>query len=666
MTPDWKTAMDIAIVGMGPRGLSVLERLLAQLSNRPTAVRTRIWAFDPGEHGAGRIWRTTQPDWFIMNTPAGEVSLYSDCPDGGPARAAAGPSLAEWLRQHPDRRWASLGPDDYAPRAVYGQYLRSVFESLTAHAPANVSVIPVKARIIRIEHYGDKRMLVCDQGKYVLAADKVVLATGHPHNLPSPLEQQLLGFAAAHNLRYLRSESAADLTLDRIAPGEQVGIIGLGLSFFDVLTALTVGRGGEFRPGADGMLRYVPSGREPRISAGSRSGLLMPARGRNQKEPRYRYQPVFVTEPAITAARRRAQRRDGSAQLSFIRDVLPLLHLEVEHVYYTCQVRRRHGVRAAARFAARHLELAGHERDALAKLLSDFGIAEVPPISLEKLARPFQARNFSDPESFHTHLLDLLRADVAEATEGNVDGPLKAALDILRDIRGTVRLAVDYGGLQSDSHRDEFLSWFNPIYAMVAAGPPHIRVDQAGALIRSAVLTVVGPDTQVSCDPGSGQFVLESGQVHGSRRSVTTLIDARIPRADLPRDAGPLIRQLLADGLISEYVNTDPVNGTRFPTGGLAVTRAPFHVIDRAGKADPHMYAIGIPTENIRWFNQAGNGRPGPLTAFHADADAIAAAALGLNDAASRMARGSGATAPAAGPDPCGPPGGRSQTATRH
>ncbi|EWM19461.1 hypothetical protein [Kutzneria sp. 744] len=87
-------------------------------------------------------------------------------------------------------------------------------------------------------------------------------------------------------------------------------------------------------------------------------------------------------------------------------------------------------------------------------------------------------------------------------------------------------------------------------------------------------------------------------------------------------------RRLLADGLISEHVNADPVTGEWFASGGLAVSRAPFHVIDGDGQPDPDLYALGIPTENHRWFTQIGNGRPGPLTGFHTDADAIAADVL--------------------------------------
>jgi len=53
-----------------------------------------------------------------MNTVAGEVSIYSGAPDGGPHRAGAGPSLHEVAGRAPDPRWSALGLSDYAPRPV--------------------------------------------------------------------------------------------------------------------------------------------------------------------------------------------------------------------------------------------------------------------------------------------------------------------------------------------------------------------------------------------------------------------------------------------------------------------------------------------------------------------------------------------------------------------
>lgn len=106
--------LDVVIVGAGPRGLSVLERLVARLTDTPREGEVRVHLFDPDEAGPGRVWRTSQSVCFLMNTAAGEVSVFSGELDGGPVRAGAGPSFADWLSGHP--RWSGVGPDDYGPR----------------------------------------------------------------------------------------------------------------------------------------------------------------------------------------------------------------------------------------------------------------------------------------------------------------------------------------------------------------------------------------------------------------------------------------------------------------------------------------------------------------------------------------------------------------------
>ncbi len=606
--------LDVVIVGAGPRGLSVLERLLTRLTDAPRAGEVRVHLFDPCEPG-GRVWRASQSKFFLMNTPAGEVSLFSAAPDGGPTRAGSGPSFAQWLAAHP--RWSGIGPDDYGPRAVYGEYLAMAFEAMVANAPTGTVVRHVPEPAVALtREYG--LTTVIGAGGTTVTADKVVLTTGHPRVTPDTAEKTLLTFARQRaGLTYLRGDSAADMPLGVIAPGEQVGVIGLGLTFLDVMAELTLGRGGRFVE-RDGRTEYAPSGLEPHLIAGSRSGLVMLARGRNQKPPSYRYQAKFVTEEAILRARRDNQRATGSAQLDFVRDVLSLLRLEVEHVYYTAHVRRRLGEEAAGWFAASHLRSTDREG-----LLKAWDLQDVPPLDLEGLARPFGDRSFASPDEFRAELLDLLGRDIAEASQGNVDNPLKAALDILRDTRGVVRQAVDFSGLRPESHR-EFVSWFNPINTMVSAGPPAMRVEQACAVIRAGLLTVVGPATRVRADHASGTFVLVSPRVDGSRREVTTLIDARIPRPTLSVNSDHLIAGLLADGLITELVNADTATGEEFPAGSIAVTRRPFHVVDVLGNPDPDLYALGVPTENTRWFTQIGNGRPGPMTGFHTDADGIA------------------------------------------
>jgi FAD-NAD(P)-binding len=635
------TCLDIAIIGMGPRGLSVLERLMVRLEQDPRRRHVRVYIVDPGEMGAGRIWRTSQPECLLMNTAAVEVSLYSGPPDGGAWRAGAGPSLHEWLAAQPDAAERETSPNTYAPRRVYGQYLTEVYRNIIEHLPEGVEVQPVFGRVAHLSRDDDGRYTLRATGGRKFTVNKAVLATGHSRTRADAADLDLLDFASRHpGARYLRGDSAADMDLKGIEPAENIAILGLGLAFFDVASLLTLGRGGRFVPQPDGSLVYERSGREPHLAAGSRSGLPLLARGRNQKSAHYRYEPRFFTSKALDRVRRRAAAVDGSVLLQFREHVLPLVLREIEHVYYSTHVRRRDGEQAARVFAER--DAAAENPAELAALRLEAGLGDVPPIDLERMARPFAGESFVDTAQFHDRLIDLLRADAQAAAEGNVDGPLKAALDTLRDTRGVMREAVEFGSLHPDSHRDDFLGWFNPINTMVSAGPPVIRTEQIIALIKAEVLTVVGPGLRIDTDEDAGRFVLTSTQIAGVREVSRLLIDARIPRPNVHIDASPLMRHLIDESLASAHVNINAQDGTRFVTGALAVTDAPFRLIDAAGHASNDLYALGIPTEELRWFTQIGNGRPGPMVAFHSDADAIvgdilAGSALAATDAPEPM-----------------------------
>ncbi|CAF3526358.1 unnamed protein product, partial [Rotaria sp. Silwood2] len=62
-----------------------------------------------------------------------------------------------------------------------------------------------------------------------------------------------------------------------------VFVRGLGLSAHDVISQLTVGRGGYFKRDGDAMLNYYPSGKEPEMFLFSRQSLPFCARASNQK-----------------------------------------------------------------------------------------------------------------------------------------------------------------------------------------------------------------------------------------------------------------------------------------------------------------------------------------------------------------------------------------------
>jgi methylaspartate mutase epsilon subunit len=164
------------------------------------------------------------------------------------------------------------------------------------------------------------------------------------------------------------------------------------------------------------------------------------------------------------------------------------------------------------------------------------------------------------------------------------------------------------------------------VAAVISTGPPARRSEQFLALLAAGVLQPVGPAARFRADAGLGCFTVESGQVSDSRVQLDALVDARVPGTDLRTDRDPLIRGLLADGMIRTFVNSWA--GGAFDTGGMATTDSPFHPVRADGSVERTMHVIGIPSEHTRWFTQVGSGRPGPWGAFTRDADAIAASLL--------------------------------------
>ena len=68
----------IAIVGAGPRGISLVERLAAHLRTTPLHSPLRLHIIDDAPLGAGRIWDTEQTRTLCMNTLAGAVTLFTE------------------------------------------------------------------------------------------------------------------------------------------------------------------------------------------------------------------------------------------------------------------------------------------------------------------------------------------------------------------------------------------------------------------------------------------------------------------------------------------------------------------------------------------------------------------------------------------------------------
>ena len=126
---------DIAIIGFGSRGLSVLERVVTlarDSSEAPAGGRgpVRVAVVDPAGTGCG-VHAPDLPDYLLLNSPCAEVSMFPDEGTVPLGTVRRGPSLYEWVsegiagpRDDSGPRRRPVHPADYLPRNVLGEYLR--------------------------------------------------------------------------------------------------------------------------------------------------------------------------------------------------------------------------------------------------------------------------------------------------------------------------------------------------------------------------------------------------------------------------------------------------------------------------------------------------------------------------------------------------------------
>ena len=629
----------ICIVGVGPRGLSVLERLCANERAAPSAGELIVHLVDPFLPGAGAVWRPDQPEQLLTNTVASQITVFTDRSVRIEGPIEPGPSLYEWAQSlallgepgdYEERTLAEarrLGPDSYPSRGFYGHYLRDSYRSVVAKAPDHVQVLEHRSRAVALADTlgvpGGPQSVHLENGTRLNGLSGVVLTQGHVGTRLTARQERTAGLARIHGLTYITPANPANVALHPIAAGENVLLRGLGLNFFDYMALFTAGRGGRFERDGESLV-YHPSGREPRLYAFSRRGVPYHARGENEKGPHGRYYPRLLTAEFVAGLRRRSE--DGEP-ITFKEHLWPLISREVESVYYATMLRARGTAESAVEaFTRRYLGLpVGADPSAL---LADHGFTTQQRFDWERLADPCGDVQFEGQQAYQAWLLDYLRADVAAGRAGNVSGPLKGALDTLRDLRNEIRLAVDRGGLEGDSHRRELDGWYTPLNAFLSIGPPVQRIEEMIALIEAGVLTVTGPGTVVRMEVAAPAFVASSERVPGRPVSARVLIEARLPEPDIRRTEDPLIRHLLDTDQARPF-RIAGSRGSSYETGGLEVTGRPHRIVDRQERPHPRRFAYGVPTEAVHWVTAAGV-RPGVDSVTLGDSDAIARAILAL------------------------------------
>ena len=575
----------ITIIGMGPRGLSVFERLAAHA--RASATPLQLNLIDPGACGPG-VHAVRQPQHLLINTLASQVTVFPAAGAVEPAPACVTPTLTEWARAQGYRRFGSeyyrsgeggadISDSDYLPRQLLGRYLAWAFGAIAASLPPTVAMQHLRHRAVDLVQQPDGSFQVELDSGFSMPSDYVFLTTGHGSNNFTDEEAWLRKFAQDHarynsKLCYLRHAYPVE-RLGAIGHDAAVGIQGLGLSAHDVVAELTVGRGGRFEPAGAG-LRYLASGQEPKLTLFSRNCLPAAARGVNQKGVAGRHQARFFTREAVRDLRIQAQRERASAQLDFERELLPLMLKEMGYAWRCAQ-------------------------DAKAPDPVWYQLGEEERRAIDAMLFPLRGREFATSADFAGFFDRLLGADLDEAMRGNAVSPLKAAADVLRDARAVLQDCLEHAGLQPASHR-KFLSVYNPAINRVTFGPPLMRNQQLRALMEAGVLRVAdGPHPAVRIDEERSQFALHT-RLAGSTavQYLDALVVARLDPFSPETDDSVFVRNLLKRGTIRPYYN-----GSYHP-GGLDIDSAN-HPLNRAGRSCPNLWALGYLTEGAQYYTHA-------------------------------------------------------------
>lgn len=604
----------IAIIGMGSRGLSVLERFAARLNSNPIDAAVTIHVVDPGFAGEG-IHKASQPSHLLTNTTAASITAYCDRSVAGVKALLDGPSFHEWLTERGSRSYAAaLGTngngetttgDCFPPRCVLGAYLQWAYQDIVRRLPPNVLV----------EHHGCIATDICEMddetlkvrlGQGEVFADFVYLATGHAGCGPDELDELWSDWCAEGRqrngkVRYFPTPYPLD-AIDAVAPDSKVAICGAGLTAIDIVSMLTTGRGGRFVSNAAGFSSYVPSGREPRIVLFSRQGLPPCGKPMPQSGGGWPYAARFFTPEFID--KQRVRTRNG--QLDWSRDLYPTLRKEMAYVY--CCTERGAWLKPAG-----------------------FEIDDELSLALERLLAPLSHKRFADQADYQAFLARYIRDDVVACSRGKLTDPGKAVTEMIRDIQDSIRYAVDYAGLTAKSHADFLQNWCS-ISNRIAAGPPKERNIELLALVEAGIVSFFGPAPRVEFDSSSGRYCLVStGFDEKYAEWFDVLFRAKVEVFHPETSSDALFRNMITSGACVPFANG------AFKPGGIAIDRS-LNVIRKNGVAAENIWALGYVVEGAHYYTYV-LPCPGANSRAFRDADRIVGVALAKMESTSATRR---------------------------
>ncbi|MEU8078656.1 FAD/NAD(P)-binding protein [Catellatospora citrea] len=562
----------VAIIGAGPRGTSLLERLIANAAECAPDRTIAVHVIDPYPPGGGRIWRSRQSPLLWMNTTSDDCTMFTDETVACEGPVVSGPTLVEWAQQLatgclPSPPGFRLTPSTsaeagrmrdswFTTRRTQSDYLSWVFWQSAQNGMPQVRVHSHVGRAVDVHDLpsGRQRVVMADDLPPV-DADVVLFAQGNVDVAPNADEARLTEYAAAHDLCYLPSGSTEDHCFDRIPAGEPVIVRGLGLCFIDTAVLLTSGRGGTFRRDDSGELRYQPSGAEPVLFVGSRRGVPYWSK-MDYSLPGSAPEPFGHLDAAAVAAL-------GDRPLDFAMDVWPLIAREVTHAGYR-ELAESHPelLDLDARQFLHRLDTLDWDGPALKELVDQAVRFDEDRIDLAETAHPLAGRHFPDLDSLQSWMIDYIAAGVRRGRDPRHSASLAMLHGLSSAFSGLVALLNEER--LSPAAWEHDLPTFLDLCRFLTSGPPGQRLEELLALTRAGVVRFLGAEMTVSTH--EGLFHARSCNVSVSI-TARSLIEARLPERTMLRVNDPLLGKLIQRAEIREEFRSAPDGGDRYPTG---------------------------------------------------------------------------------------------------
>jgi hypothetical protein len=569
-----------------------LERVVAYARKGPSSRSIRVHLVERRKAGPAQF-DPTQRDYILLNIVCGQASLFPDPASLVGCAPTEGPSLYEWALRRGlcldddgftvGERGRPIGPDDFLPRRLYGEYLQWFREFLIGQANSYVEIREHRTSAIDLTE-ADTGLTIVLSDETRIRADYLFLAVGQ---IPEPSKTGGLDASRRHITRpYPLPEQ-----LEAVAPGETVAIAGLGLSSVDAILALTFGRGGRMET-RGGVNLYVPSGREPRIVAFSRSGL--PYRSRPALGAALKYDAVVFNPENIDALR-----AERGSKLDFDSDVLPLFLTELRVAYRRAMHAQDHGWDASrdvlnqmrSSFLAGRLNSYLDRRDELAGRF-DARVAYFGAIPFDADTGPLR-----NSKSYQHWYRTWLGDDLGQAQLGVSRSPLKAALEICREFRDVIRHAVDFGGL-SDQSSEQFFSLHAETINRIVVGPQKERTAEVLAVMDAGILNVpLGPSPTATWDGSSKQWKLRSSRLRTEHEAVADwMYSAMTSRLHSLHDDADIVGAMARKGLLTQLRPDSSI------VHAVAVDRS-YHPVSQEGAADERIWVMGLLCEGVTFYN---------------------------------------------------------------